>query len=468
MQIKSRPPKAKLMSLYFLSWIYKSITSFRNLLFNYIKICTSSVPCMVISVGNITTGGTGKTPLTIFLASSLRDKGYTVAILSRGYLRNTSGTVLVSKGNGPICSWEECGDEAYMIANHTSSLPIVVDNKRIRGAKYLLTMFSPDIIVLDDGFQHRSISRDLDILLINGSDKLDDHRLLPLGKLRESWHNAKRSDILIITKRNPAINIAEKIKYLNKPTFRTKSKNYISNDFLVRQLYYPFKLWSGKIQKKIRPIFLTYTNGIFHLREYSFTNQNHYNSIFLVKHKKYVVQDGVFNIEVLLEIIDKTRKVKEPEISFPQANSIERVINLCELLKQKGFLSKEEITQNYDFDSRQTDYYINAGRYLGLIEQEKDPETNKIGCVLSQIGKRIFNLNILDRQKEFVKLIVSHNVFKQTLKICLENGEMPTNESIVEIMKSNKVFKIESDNTYLRRASTINRWLNWILSLIEE
>ena len=137
--------------------------------------------------------------------------------------------VLVSKGNGPICSWEECGDEAYMIANHTSSLPIVVDNKRIRGAKYLLTMFSPDIIVLDDGFQHRSISRDLDILLINGSDKLDDHRLLPLGKLRESWHNAKRSDILIITKRNPAINIAEKIKYLNKPTFRTKSKNYISN-----------------------------------------------------------------------------------------------------------------------------------------------------------------------------------------------------------------------------------------------
>ena len=213
---------------------------------------------------------------------------------------------------------------------------------------------------------------------------------------------------------------------------------------------------------------MTYTNGIFHLREYSFTNQNHYNSIFLVKHKKYVVQDGVFNIEVLLEIIDKTRKVKEPEISFPQANSIERVINLCELLKQKGFLSKEEITQNYDFDSRQTDYYINAGRYLGLIEQEKDPETNKIGCVLSQIGKRIFNLNILDRQKEFVKLIVSHNVFKQTLKICLENGEMPTNESIVEIMKSNKVFKIESDNTYLRRASTINRWLNWILSLIEE
>ena len=229
MQIKSRPPKAKLMSLYFLSWIYKFITCFRNLLFNYIKICTSSVPCMVISVGNITTGGTGKTPLTIFLASSLRDKGYTVAILSRGYLRNTSGTVLVSKGNGPICSWEECGDEAYMIANHTSSLPIVVDNKRIRGAKYLLTMFSPDIIVLDDGFQHRSISRDLDILLINGSDKLDDHRLLPLGKLRESWHNAKRSDILIITKRNPAINIAEKIKYLNKPTFRTKSKNYISN-----------------------------------------------------------------------------------------------------------------------------------------------------------------------------------------------------------------------------------------------
>ena len=229
MQIRNRSSKPKLIALYFLSWIYNLVTSLRNLLFDYVDICIKRVPCVVISIGNITAGGTGKTPMTIFLALSLREKGYTVAILSRGYLRNTSGTVLVSKGNGPICSWEDCGDEAYMMANQTKSLPIVVDNKRIRGAKYLITMFAPDIIILDDGFQHRSIARDLDILLINGSDKLDDHKLLPLGKLRESWHNTKRSDVLIITKKNPANHIVEKIKHLNKPTYKTKSNNYISD-----------------------------------------------------------------------------------------------------------------------------------------------------------------------------------------------------------------------------------------------
>ena len=90
-------------------------------------------------------------------------------------------------------------------------------------------MFSPDIIILDDGFQHRSIARDLDIVLINGGDKTDDHRLLPLGKLRESWHNTERSDILVITKDNPARHIEKKIKYLKKPTFKTRSTNYISD-----------------------------------------------------------------------------------------------------------------------------------------------------------------------------------------------------------------------------------------------
>lgn len=247
-----------------------------------------------------------------------------------------------------------------------------------------------------------------------------------------------------------------------------EAKNYISNDFLVRQLYYPYKLWSGKIKKQVRPIFLTYTNGLFHLREYAFSNINHYNSLFLVKHKKYSVQEGVFNIETLQEILDNTKAVKEQEIPFPQANSFERVVNLCELLNQKEFILKEEITQNYDFDSRQTDYYSNAGKYLGLIDIGRDPSSGQKGCFLTIKGKKIFNVNLIDRQKEFVKLIVSHKVFKETLKLHLENGEMPNKETIVEIMKRSKLFNIGSDETYLRRASTIIGWINWIINQMEE
>ena len=247
-----------------------------------------------------------------------------------------------------------------------------------------------------------------------------------------------------------------------------EAKNYISDDFLVRQLYYPFKLWSGKIQKQVRPIFLTYSNGVFHLREYAFSNVNHYNSLVLVRHRKYVVQEGSFNLEALAQIIDTTKAVKEPEIPFPQADSFERVINLCELLKQKEFISKEDITQNYDFDGRQTDYYSNAGKYLGLIDIGRDPLTGQTGCFLTTKGKQVFNLNLIDRQKEFVRLIVSHKAFKETLKLYLDNGEMPEKGIIVEIMKRCTLYNISSDSTYFRRASTIIGWTNWIINQTEE
>ncbi len=247
-----------------------------------------------------------------------------------------------------------------------------------------------------------------------------------------------------------------------------EAKNYISDDFLIRQLYYPFRLWSNKIHKQVRPIFLTYSNGVFHLREYSFSDLSHYNSIKLVKHKKYVVQEGSFNVELLGQILDTTKVVKEPEIPFPQADSFERVINLCELLKQKDFITKEDITQNYDFDGRQTDYYSNAGKYLELIDIGNDPITGQIGCFLTPKGKQVFSQNLIDRQKEFVKLIISHSAFKKTLKIHLDNGEMPDKDVIIEIMKSSRLHNINSNSTYFRRASTIMGWINWIINQTEE
>lgn len=245
-----------------------------------------------------------------------------------------------------------------------------------------------------------------------------------------------------------------------------EAKNYISDDFLIRQLYYPYRLWNGKITKQVRPIFLTYSNGIFHLREYEFTDSELYNSIRLVQHKKYAVQEGAINLEAIQNILDSTKIVKEPVQPFPQANSFERVINLCELLKQRGFLSKEEITQNYDFDLRQTDYYSNAAKYLGLIENAR--ESNQIGCSLTNVGFRVFNLPILERQLEFVKLILSHKAFKDTLKLYFDKGDVPSKDEVVEIMKKSKLYNVDSEQTYMRRASTVISWTNWIIELIEE
>lgn len=244
-----------------------------------------------------------------------------------------------------------------------------------------------------------------------------------------------------------------------------EAKNYISDDFLIRQLYYPYRLWSNKVTKRVRPIFLTYSNGIFHLREYEFTTPELYNSIHLIRHKKYAIQEGAINIENIQNILNNIQVVEEPKLPFPQADSFERVINLCELLKQKGFISKNDITQNYDFDYRQTNYYSSAARYLGLIKDVY--ENRQTGCSLTQEGFRIFNLPIVERQLEFVKLILTHTVFQNTLNLYFEKGDAPTKDEVVEIMKEAQLYNIDSKQTYRRRASTIISWINWILGLIE-
>ncbi len=246
-----------------------------------------------------------------------------------------------------------------------------------------------------------------------------------------------------------------------------EAKNFIADDFLIRQLYYPYRLWVDKIQKKVRPVFMTYSNGIFHLREYSFENLEHYNSIRMIKQGKYMIQNSVFNIEVLEEIINQTEIVDEPNVPFPQADSFERVINLCEMLNEREYLSKEDITSNYGFDTRQTDYYSNAAKYLGMVKTSQDKVTKQVGCSLSDSGKAVFQMNLNERQRKFVQLIVSHCPFRTTILRALENGKLPEKEEVVEIMKQCNILQDSKDSTFVRRSSTIIGWVNWILEQLE-
>ena len=108
----------------------------------------------------------------------------------------------MSDGTGPKTTWEESGDEPYLISKKLDQVPVVVDENRFRGGVFLMQQFNPDIILLDDGFQHRGLERDLDLVLVNSGDIISDHKLLPYGFLREPWINISRGHAVILTKTN--------------------------------------------------------------------------------------------------------------------------------------------------------------------------------------------------------------------------------------------------------------------------
>ena len=244
-----------------------------------------------------------------------------------------------------------------------------------------------------------------------------------------------------------------------------EAKNVISDDFLVRQLYYPYRLWKSKIQKDVRPIFVVYSNGIFTIYEYKFNDINEYSSIELVKSKKYSIEETDIDLGTIQDLINEINIfAEEPMVSFPQANSFERVINICELLENSE-KNKDEITELYEFVERQTNYYTDAAIYLGLVRKNgKRTKTFE----LTDKGKQILKLKYKARQLAFAKLILSHKVFYLTIQKYFENVDMPETSEIVKFMKECNLYKIGSDSTYYRRASTIKAWIDWIINLITE
>lgn len=242
-----------------------------------------------------------------------------------------------------------------------------------------------------------------------------------------------------------------------------EAKNVISQDFIVRQLYYPYRLWKSKINKPVRPIYMVYSNGIFNVYEYKFENDEDYSSIKFVKSKKYSIEDTEIELTDIEEIFKGIKNFnKEPEIPFPQADSFERIINLCELLYDEP-KTKNEITENYAFDERQTNYYTDAGRYLGLINKERID--GNIIFDLTVTGRKILNLRYKQRQLEYVKLILNHKVFYEYLKLYFDRAKKPFTIDTIEIMKHCDLHNVESESTYKRRASTVRGWIEWVLEL---
>jgi tetraacyldisaccharide 4'-kinase len=168
----------------------------------------------VISIGNITVGGTGKTPLVGYIARYLRDEGYSVAILTRGYSRVSNGRRMLnapeartepvagvsSERSFEVAHYREYGDEPLMLARSLATVPVIIDKNRYEAGSWAEDEFGADAMILDDGYQHLALARDLNILLIDATDPFGGFEMMPFGRLREPLYGLRRAHLVIITR----------------------------------------------------------------------------------------------------------------------------------------------------------------------------------------------------------------------------------------------------------------------------
>lgn len=320
-----------------LSWLYGFGVYLRNKLFESGILKQKKFDVPVICVGNITVGGTGKTPHVEYLVNLLK-KDYRVAVLSRGYKRKTSGFILADKES----TVSLIGDEAYQIKQKFPQIIVAVDNKRRRGIEYLLELPNeekPDVILLDDAFQHRYVKPSYTILLTDFNRLMTRDKLLPAGRLREPVYYSEYANIIIVTKCSPVLNPLEQrliIKEINP---------------------YPYQL--------LLFTYLDYGNIIP-----VFSNDEPVFTLKAIRNKSILVVTGIANPEPMYDALKKyTGKIET--LSYPDHYSfkkkdIQEITSVFERINDESKLilvtEKDAVKlrsmNNFDEDLKKYLYYL--------------------------------------------------------------------------------------------------------------
>lgn len=244
-----------------------------------------------------------------------------------------------------------------------------------------------------------------------------------------------------------------------------EAKNKQIDSFLIRQIYYPYRLWKSKVQKNIIPVYLQFYDDTYDFLIYNFTDPDNYNSLQLVDRKRFKIKTDDFQLAELTAILNQTPIVKENfDIPFPQANSFVNIPTMMTEINssEEGFISKEDLTLLNDFTYRQADYYANAGAYLGLTEMND-------GLIsLTAKGQSVISSNSYRIKVELAKAILEHEPFNLAMKFTLRKGEKASGPEIFKLLKDNPNFMPGySPVTRKRRASTVAKWVNDLIEMTE-
>ena len=245
-----------------------------------------------------------------------------------------------------------------------------------------------------------------------------------------------------------------------------EAKNQAPEELLIRQLYYPYRLWKHKLgnrkdSKPVIPVFLAFSNDIFHAFIYEFEEYQDYNSIRLKTYKMYKFADEDVSLQDITELYLSVTVLPEPHTTFPQADSFPRVLDLLSVLHE-GDLTRNGVTLKYQCAPRQTNYYIAACEYLGLIERSTIENSKRV-YRLTPESRNIMSLPYKEKHLALIKKILERRIFNEAYSIFLKSNRFPNDNEICEIMRSANL--TINDTTIGRRVSTVRGWLNWILQI---
>jgi tetraacyldisaccharide 4'-kinase len=282
-----------LVILSFLSLLYRSGYRARLFLYRCGLRRQTKLEARVISVGNITVGGTGKTPLVIYLAEKLRAEGEKPAILTRGYKRRKKEMLDLTGITRHEVDWRDTGDEPYLLAHRLSDVPIMVAKNRCSSGKHAVEKHGARSLILDDGFQHPALFRDTDIVVIDSTNPFGNGKLLPAGPLREPLTSLKRADILVLTKTDQTANKEELIAILRRYNHKAPIVESVYQVRSIERLSDGSPIRAGEVEHKKALAFSGIGNPL------SFENTLKQLGIQVLRHRKFSDHFAYRNRDIL-------------------------------------------------------------------------------------------------------------------------------------------------------------------------
>jgi len=233
-------------------------------------------------------------------------------------------------------------------------------------------------------------------------------------------------------------------------------------DFNIRQLYYPFKDWSCKSTKEIVPLFFVYTNGLFYILQFEFGEE--YGELRCVKSKCFTVNEPAKQPLNLKQLLMESRTESEPDVPYPQANDLDKVIDIITNFHSAGLSNKPAIAEFFDFDERQGDYYANAGYYLGLLKRiphSTEFELTREGEFIAKSENRA-RRNLL-----LLKQMLKRPSFNEVIRL-FENKNRDLTLLDIEVLAPIIQKHVDlNETTARRRASTVMSWMRWMKDMME-